>query len=333
MTAATPGHDDRRVVVVGSVSVDVTAFASRLPGPGETVIGDSLTLVLGGKGANQAVAAARAGVPTTMVGCVGSDPFRDIVLDGLAAEGVDSSAVATVPGATGVAHIRVDAGGENDIVMVPLANAALTPERVEAALNAVSSRAAVLLLQLEIPHETARHAARLGRDHGLTVVLDPAPAPATPFDEAFWATVDVVTPNETEARIVTGIAVVDRASAERAGRWFVDRGVRRAVVTRAGEGATVVTADGVTHHPPYPVTPVDTTAAGDAFAGHLGAALAAGLPWDAALQQAMAAGALAVTVAGASPSLPTSAAVEAFLTEVAEPQPQPLTAPADSPAT
>ena len=333
MTAATPDADRRRVVVVGSVSVDVTAFSSRRPAPGETVIGDSLSLVLGGKGANQAVAAARAGAPTSMVGCVGSDPFRDIVLDGLAAEGVDSTAVATVPGATGVAHIRVDAAGENDIVMVPLANAALTPERVEAALDALGGQAAVLLLQLEVPHESARRAARLGRERGITVVLDPAPAPAQPFDDAFWATVDVVTPNETEARIVTGIPVVDRESAEQAGRWFLDRGVHRAVVTRAGEGATVVTADGVTHHPPYPVTPVDTTAAGDAFAGHLGAALAAGLAWDEALQQAMAAGALAVTVVGASPSLPTAEAVDAFLADVAEAGRQPLTAPAESPAT
>jgi ribokinase len=321
-----PGQSGERsgVVVIGSISADVTVFTKRLPAPGETVLGESLSLVLGGKGANQAVAAARAGAPTSIVGCVGSDLFRDLVLDSLTAEGVDTSAVATLAGPTGVAHIRVDSNGENDIVVVPLANAGLTTERVEAALPQVAASAAVLLLQLEVPYDTAQRAARLGRELGLTVVLDPAPAPTTPFDEAFWSTVDVVTPNETEAQIITGIDVTDAESAERAGRWFVDRGVGRAVVTRSAHGATTVTRDGVTEHPPYQVRSVDSTAAGDAFAGHLGAALAAGRPWDDAMRRAMAAGALAATVAGASPSLPTAAAVDALVAEGSVP----LTPPA-----
>jgi ribokinase len=315
VTAGPLNETDRPsgVVVVGSISADVTVFTKRLPAPGETVLGESLSMVLGGKGANQAVAAARAGAPTSIVGCVGSDPFRDLVLDSLTAEGVNTTAVTTLAGATGVAHIRVDASGENDIVVVPLANAGLTPQRLEHALPGVADGAAVLLLQLETPYDTVQRAARLAHDQGLTVVVDPAPAPTLPFDETFWSAVDVVTPNETEARIITGIAVTDTASAERAGRWFVDRGVRRAVVTRAAHGATSVTRDGVTHYPPYRVAAVDSTAAGDAFAGHLGAALAAGRPWDDALRRAMAAGALAATVAGASPSLPTAAAVDAMM--------------------
>jgi ribokinase len=276
-------------------------------------------MVLGGKGSNQAVAAARAGARTSMVGCVGSDPFRDIALEGLLAEGVDATGVAVLDGATGVAHIRVDASGENDIVVVPLANARLTPDHVVAALEDVDDPAdSVLLLQLEVPHDAVRQAARLGCERGFTVVVDPAPAPTTPFDDSFWSDVDVVTPNETEARLITGVAVTDVASAERAGRWFVERGVTRAVVTLAAQGAVVVTPDDVTHLAPYPVRAVDTTAAGDAFAGHLGAALAAGLPWDDALRRAMAAGALAVTVAGASPSLPTADAVDAFLRGAAD---------------
>ena len=317
---AGPPSTRNGVVVVGSISADVTVFTKRLPAPGETVLGESLSMVLGGKGANQAVAAARAGAPTSIVGCVGSDPFRDLVLHSLTAEGVDTTAVTTLSGATGVAHIRVDASGENDIVVVPLANAGLTPDRVENALSRVTEGAAVLLLQLETPYDTVQRAAGLAHERGLTVVVDPAPAPTIPFDDAFWSTVDVVTPNETEARIVTGIAVTDPESAELAGRWFVDRGVGRAVVTRAAHGATTVTPDGVTHYPPYRVTAVDTTAAGDAFAGHLGAALAAGLPWDDALRRGMAAGALAATVAGASPSLPTAAAVDEMVrTQTAPP--------------
>ena len=316
------------VVVVGSITVDVTAVTPRRPGPGETVLGRGLTMVPGGKGANQAVAAARAGAPTRLVGCVGDDLFRDLVLDGLGAEGVNISAVATVAGPTGVAHIRVDASGENDIVMVPLANDALTPERVQATLEL--GGAAVLLLQLEIPTATAVLAARLGHERGLLVVLDPAPAPTEALDEQVWAWVDVVTPNETEAAVLTGVPVVDAASAAVAGRWFLDRGVRTAVVTMAAQGACVVTAAGAVLYPPFDVEVRDSTAAGDAFAGHLGASLASGIPWGAALERAMAGGALAVTVAGASPSLPTAAAVDELLRRTRN-RPAPLALPQPPP--
>ncbi|MEU6578099.1 ribokinase [Streptomyces sp. NPDC046805] len=299
------------VLVVGSMTADVTAFSRRLPQPGETVLGDDFTLVLGGKGANQAVAAARAGAPTWMVGCVGQDLFRDLVLDGLRAHGVQTSEVRTVPDRTGVAHIRVDASGENDIVITPLANAALTPDMVDASITETRDRTRVMLLQLEVPAEVTRHAARAGADAGFTVVLDPAPAQPLPDD--IWAYVDIVTPNESEAGALTGITVDGPKSAERAGRWFLDRGVSHALITLGGAGAVSVTADAVRHFPAFPVTPVDTTAAGDAFTGALGAALAAGLDTDAAVRNGMAAGALATTRPGASPSLPDLAAVRALL--------------------
>ncbi len=315
------------VVVVGSITADVTSFSERLPVRGETVLGHDFTLLTGGKGANQAIAAARAGTATWLAACVGSDLLAGVVLDGLSVEGVDTSSVLTVPGPTGVAHIRVDASGENDIVMVPLANAHLTPQRAEQALDGVGDRAGVLLLQLEIPVATAVHAARLGRERGYIVILDPAPAPVHPLDPAVWSFIDVVTPNEAEAGRLTGVPVVDFESAARAGQWFLDRGVRAAVVTLAGQGACVVTSEGAVHHPSFAVDPVDTTAAGDAFAGQLGACLAAGMAWEAALVRAMAAGALAVTVAGASPSLPTAAEVDTFLARVhAPPSPSPTDA-------
>lgn len=299
------------VLVVGSITADLTTFASRHPEPGETLLGSGFGLVLGGKGANQALAARRAGAPTTMVGCVGDDLFRPVVLEGLQAEDVDTSLVRTVPGPTGIAHIRVDGAGENNIVMVPLANAALGPAEVEAAVRAAAPRASVLLLQLEIPLESAVHAARVARSLDMTVVLDPAPAAALP--EEAWALADVVTPNESEAARLTGTPVTDAASAAIAGAWFVERGAGRAVVTLGGQGAVVVEAGGTTSHAPFPADPVDTTAAGDAFAGALGASLARGLAWADALQRAMAAGALAVGVRGASPSLPTAAMVDALL--------------------
>jgi ribokinase len=299
------------VLVVGSITADVTAFSRRLPQPGETVLGDDVTLVLGGKGANQAVAAARAGAPTWMVGCVGQDLFRDLALEGLRAHGVQTSEIRTVPDRTGVAHIRVDASGENDIVITPLANAALTPDMVDASIAKTRNHTRVMLLQLEVPAEATRHAAQAGTDAGYTVVLDPAPAQPLPDD--IWAHVDIVTPNESEATALTGITVDGPHTAEQAAHWFLDRGVRHALITLGAAGAISVTAHAVRHHPAFPVTPVDTTAAGDAFTGALGAALAAGLDTDTALQRAMAAGALATTRPGASPSLPDLAAVHALL--------------------
>ena len=302
---------NRGVLVVGSITADVTAFGPRRPSPGETILGTDFTLVLGGKGANQAISAARAGAPTWMAGCVGDDLFQSVVLEGLRREGIGTDHIAVIPGPTGVAHIRVDAAGENDIVMVPLANGALTEEAVETAIVRSKERVNVLLLQLEIPTSVAVHAARTAHRLGITVVLDPAPA-ARLHDDA-WAFADVVTPNESEASTLTGVEVTDRATARKAAEWFIDRGVNRAVITMGGQGAVSVDRQGCTEHVPFPAKAVDTTAAGDAFAGVLGASLGSGVPWETALQRAMAAGALAVTVPGASPSLPTAEAVTALI--------------------
>lgn len=309
---AAPSAPDRTgVLIVGSVTADLTTFSGRLPARGETILGDDFTLVLGGKGANQAVAAGLAGAPAVMVACVGDDLFRDLVTDGLVDAGVDTTFVRSVEGPTGIAHIRVDASGENDIVMVPLANASLDERHIDEAFAATAATCSVLLTQLETPYRLTRHTVSTAKDHGLTTVLDPAPA--QPLDDAIWPLVDIVTPNETEAAILTGITVTDDESATAAGRWFLDRGVTHAIVTRAGDGVTIVSADAVTHLPAIPVTPVDTTAAGDAFAGYLGAALAAGATLEDAVRVATAAGAIAVTRRGASPSLPTRTDVDALL--------------------
>jgi ribokinase len=301
-----------KVVVVGSITADVTAFGNRLPVPGETVIGASFTLVLGGKGANQALAAARAGGSSTMIGCVGDDLFHEMVLGGLRDGGVETGSITTVPGPTGVAHIRVDINsGQNDIVIVPLANSSLTPDLAERRLREVAGSGDVLLLQLEIPLETALRAAVVGHELGMTVVLDPAPAASLP--EEIWSVVDVVTPNESEAAVLTGIAVSDAESAVSAGQWFLNKGVRSALITMGEKGVVEVNDSGARTRLAPTMTVVDTTAAGDAFAGNLGAGLANGLSWDESVNRGIHAGALAVTVAGASPSLPTAAAVDAFI--------------------
>ncbi len=310
MSLAHPA-DRSGVVIVGSVTADVTTFSQRLPARGETILGDEFTLMLGGKGANQAVAAGRSGARTSFVGCVGDDLFHDLVVNGLSDAGVDLAHLRTVPGPTGIAHIRVDSSAQNDIVMVPLANGALSTEQIDTALAALAPTTSVLLTQLETPSALTAHITARGREHGMTVILDPAPA--APLPTEVWRSIDIVTPNETEATLISGIEVTDAASAERAGRWFLAQGVGAAVITLAGQGSCVVTADGATVVPPFPVEAVDTTAAGDAYAGYLGAALANGSTLTDAVRLATAAGALTVTKQGASPSLPLRAEVDAFL--------------------
>ena len=302
------------MAVVGSISADLTAFGSPLPRPGETVIADAFSLTLGGKGANQALAAVRAGAPTVMIGAVGDDLFRELTLGSLSAAGVDTTAVAVLEGSTGIAHIRVDArSGQNDIAIVPGANGQVTSQIATDRLRSLAGQVAVVLLQLEIPVETVVEVARVAEELGCRVILDPAPARVLP--DEIWRSVDVVTPNETEAEVLTGIRAVDHTSAVAAGRWFVDRGVGAAIITMAERGAVVVRADGEARYAAFSVEPVDTTAAGDAFAGNLGASLARGTGWDEAMRRALAAGALAVTVRGASPSLPTSEQVDRLLAE------------------
>lgn len=309
-TASSPSTERSGVLVVGSATVDLTTFSQRLPSRGETVLGDDFSLVLGGKGANQAIAAGRAGAHAAMVTCVGTDLFSGLVTDGLHDAGVDTTFVRSVDGPTGVAHIRVDASGENDIVMVPLANSSLDEAHIDEAVAAFAPTCSVLLTQLETPMRLTRHTMAAARSAGLTTILDPAPA--QPLDDGIWSLVDVVTPNETEAAILTGVTVTDDVSAETAGRWFIERGARCAIVTRAADGATMVTADAIVHLPAVAVTAVDTTAAGDAFAGYLGAALASGASIEEAALVASAAGALAVTRRGASPSIPLRAEVDAL---------------------
>ena len=301
------------VIVVGSITADVTTFSTRLPRRGETIFGDDVTLVLGGKGANQAVAAARAGARVQLVGCVGTDAFQALVLDGLKSDGVVTEHLRIIEGATGVAHIRVDDTGENDIVIVPKANSSLSIEQVSVALEEITPTSAVLLAQLEVPAPVVLQAIKLARSAGLITVLDPAPAPVIPLPVEMWSSVDIATPNEIEATTITGIEVTDVASAIAAGQWFVDRGTCAALITLASAGAVLVTADGSSTFDALPVTAVDTTAAGDAFAGFLGAGLARGDSLDVALHSALAAGALAVTRRGASPSLPLRTEVDELL--------------------
>ncbi|CAB4635557.1 unannotated protein [freshwater metagenome] len=297
------------VLVVGGVSIDLVTFSKRLPNPGESILGDDFKIILGGKGSNQAVAAALAGAHSTLVSSVGTDLFTDFAKDNLGDFGVDTEFVTQVEGPTGIAHIRVDSSSQNNIVVVPLANFKITQSQVETAL-ANRPNAKVLLTQLEIPWEVNRHAISLARAHGLIVVLDPAPA-SNPEPTA-WDLVNIVTPNESEAESLTGIAVSDETSASKAGAWFLDQGVENAVITMGGSGVVLVNREGSKWFKAPKVDAVDTTAAGDAFAGYLGALLAEGRSLEDAIEVAVKAASISVTKLGASSSLPTRNQVDSF---------------------
>ena len=297
------------VIVVGGISIDLVAFADRLPAPGESILGDDFKIILGGKGSNQAVAAALAGTTSTLVSCVGTDVFTEFATDALEGFGVDTAFVRHVEGPTGIAHIRVAASSQNNIVVIPLANFKITKSQVDDAFEK-RPNAKVLLTQLEIPWEVNRHAISLAKSQGLTVVLDPAPA-SNPEPTA-WELINIVTPNESEAHSLTGIEVTDEQSAKKAGQWFLDQGVENAIITMGGSGVVLVNKQETRMFAAPKVQAVDTTAAGDAFAGYLGALLAEGSSLEEAIEVAVKAASISVTKLGASSSLPTRDQVDSF---------------------
>jgi ribokinase len=304
---------DKRPIVValGGINMDLVAVASRLPEAGETVVGSRFLTYPGGKGANQAVAAARMGAETAMVGRVGDDIFGPQLIDSLAAAGVDVSGVAVEPGAnSGIAVITIDASSQNRIIQILGANDTCGQAEADRVRRALKGNAA-LLLQLEVSIELSLEMAHEAAAMGNIVVLDPGPV--RPLPEAFFACCHVITPNETEAEALVGFPVVDRASAARAAGALLGRGVPVAIIKLGAQGAYYATAEGGEYVPPIPVAAVDSVAAGDAFNGALAASLAAGVDLGQAVRIASAAGALAVTRFGAQGSMPLKEEVVALL--------------------
>ena len=291
------------VVVVGSSNIDLTALVDRLPARGETLLGRQVMQSFGGKGANQAVAAARAGATVGFLSKLGSDANGALIEQHLAAQGLSRMVLLRDAEAqTGIAMILVDAAGNNQIVVVPGSNQHLTPADVRQHAGLISG-ARVLLVQMEIPIETVQECLRLAKRHGLLTILNPAPACS--LLPEYVRMVDVLTPNEREACVLSGVT----DSAEAAG-VLVRGGVGTVVVTRGAEGAVISRGKEVIPVPAFVVEAVDSTGAGDAFNGALACALAEGMPIEAAVEMAAAAGALATTGRGAQTALPTRSEID-----------------------
>jgi ribokinase len=298
------------VVVFGSINMDMVTRSPRLPRPGETLTGHAFTTAPGGKGANQAVACARLGIPTRMVGRIGQDVFGQALRDGLASYSIDVGAVTVTPGASGVAAVSVDDAGENTIVVVPGANGAVGSDDLTR-LDAALAGARVLLLQLEVPLEAVVAAARLARTRGVTVMLDPAPARELPPE--LYALADIITPNETEAAALVGGSLEGDQAVQHAAQMLHKRTGGTVIIKLGAGGAFLLDAAGGRFAPSFPVIAVDTVAAGDAFNGGLAAGLCEGLPLGDALRWGLAAGALAVTKPGAQEAMPNRNELVALL--------------------
>ncbi|MFM7325253.1 MAG: ribokinase [Nodosilinea sp.] len=298
--------------VLGSLNMDLVCRTARLPQPGETLLGQRFETIPGGKGGNQAVAAARLGIRTAMIGCVGDDGFGHSLLQSLARVGVETEGVRVVPGqATGVATILVDDGGQNQIVVVPGANDQVGEGALATLANALQP-GDWLLLQLEVPLNTVVGAATLAQQRGARVILDPAPA-RVDLPVSLYPCLQVITPNQIEASQLTNITVKNRATALLAAEALRQRGVETAMVKLGADGVVVATPVGHFHQSALPVTAVDTVAAGDAFNGGLAMALAEGMALKPAVTFATAVAAYVVTQVGAQTAMPTRRQLETWL--------------------
>lgn len=302
-----------RVVVIGSVNMDVVTTVDHHPLPGETVHGEGTTFISGGKGANQAVAAARQGSRAIMIGAIGTDVFSDVLLSEIMGHGVNVEYVVRKPGASGVAFINVDARGENTIVLSSGANAQLSPADVRKSAH-VFDDADVLLLQNEIPWETNAAAIHEARTRGVSVWLNPAPAMRLSREQL--RSIDVLILNETELARMTGQATMDGQVDMDALSELVSAGVSEVIVTLGVRGCHYISKGPANFHiPAFPVHALDTTAAGDAFIGSYAAIATAGWTTQEALTFASAAAAITVTRRGAQASIPSREEVEVFLRE------------------
>lgn len=302
-----------RIAVIGSANTDLITFADVFPRPGETLFGQNFDLGFGGKGANQAVAARLSGAEVLMVAKVGQDLFGEATIKNFASLGIDTTHVKIVADApTGVAPIFVEPNGQNRIIVVKGANDKLTPADVDAAA-ADLRRVNTIILQFEIPLATIYHTVRFARAHNIRCIVNPAPA--VPSSLADLTGADYFIPNETEAELITGLPVQTLEQAATCAAALVQKGFRRVLLTLGARGALLADSTGHVHVPPFAVTPVDTTGAGDAFIGSLSVFLAEGIPERDAVARASLYAALSTTRVGTQKSFPRRAELEAEWTK------------------
>ena len=303
-----------KVLVMGSFVADLAFRTARLPAWGETLMGESFALGPGGKGSNQAVAAARAGAEVQFLSKLGDDAFGRLARETWKTDGIDASLVASCGTATGAAAILVDAArGDNAIIVVPGACFTLTPAEVDAMAGAIRS-ARVFLTQLELPLDAVERGLQIAREASVTTILNPAPAPTSPLPDSIIALADYFIPNESEAALLTGSAVETMEQMERAADRLLDRGACTVILTLGGRGSLLRSAGKCIPIPAFDVGPVmETTGAGDAFCGGFAAALAEGRSAEEAARFASATAGISVTRAGTAPSMPLRAEIDALL--------------------
>ncbi len=300
-----------KIVVVGSSNIDMVIKGDKIPRPGETVIGGDFFKAAGGKGANQAVAAARAGGQVSFISSVGNDIFGKEAISNYREDGIDSRAIKTDPEhATGTALILIDKDGENSISVAPGANNSLSKTDLEKA-SAVIQGASVLLVQLEIPIETVEAAVQMANSFDVKVVLNPAPA--RHLSDQLLKQISIITPNESEAEHLTGIPINNFEDAKKAARILLKKGVETVLITLGKKGTLLTTHNTSELIPAFEVDTVDTTAAGDVFNGALATAISEGMSLKEAIRFANAAAAISVTRLGAQPSAPKREEIENFL--------------------
>ncbi len=303
-----------KVTVVGSANVDLVIRAERMPNKGETLIGEAFDIFTGGKGFNQATAAARLGAEVTFIGRIGEDAFGEMLRSAMESEQIDTRYVKIdADNGTGIATIVVEPDGDNSIIVVPRANMCITPTDIDAAGDSIAN-ADVLLLQLETPIDASQRAAEIARQNGTIVLLDPAPARQLPVD--LLKKIDILTPNASEATVLSGqeVSTPDSITTAKTMQKQINQdGLSSVVLTLGEQGVLLCTPTETEHIPAISVEVVDTTGAGDAFSGALATALANGNNITESVKYATAAGAAACTVLGATPSMPTQEKLKAIL--------------------
>jgi ribokinase len=304
-----------QVIVLGSINTDLVVRTANLPAPGETVTGGTFSKESGGKGANQAVAAARLSEnPVLFIAAVGDDPFGRESLESLSTENIDCQYIKTIPNTpSGIALINVDQSGENSISVASGANFEITPEDIESIDDSFFENATVFLTSLETPLPAVIEGLKKAKKHGLKTILNPAPANLDILSLEILPDIDLLTPNEHELAFLSGFPVDSEEDAALAGRYLIEQGVRLILCTRGKEGALWIDETGSKSIPPFKVEPIDTTAAGDAFNGAIATFFSEGVESIEASRLASAVAAIAVTKKGAQNSLPSRSELETFL--------------------